>query len=267
MPPVLQVRDLSMRYANGFRALNQVDLTVEQGEMIAIVGRSGAGKSTLLRLMNRLLRPTAGTILLHGDDVTRVSGGALRGVRRRVGMIFQQFNLVSRLTVLQNVLTGWMGGTRGWSTIPATWRQFPAEARERALACLEEVQIADLAGHRADELSGGQAQRVAIARVLAQQPSAILADEPIASLDPRSSELVLEILARINRERGVPVVMNLHHTDVATRWSSRIIGLKQGRMEWDLPAGEVQAATLAALYEDNRISVAEPVPLELRTVG
>lgn len=253
MTPVLEVRNLTMTYATGHKALSEVCVSVEPGERLAIIGRSGAGKSTLLRLMNRLLEPTGGEILLNGSPITRVHGRKLRDVRTRVGMIFQQFNLASRLTVLENVLVGWLGAQRSWNTVPALWRYFPAEARAAAMACLEEVHIAELAHQRADQLSGGQAQRVAIARVLAQKPAAILADEPVASLDPRSSEIVLQTLDRINQTHGVPIVMNLHHVDIARQHADRVIGLRHGTLVLDTPASELCERELGRLYGDGLV--------------
>lgn len=250
MNPLLEVRNLSMTYGTGYTALSDVSLSITSGERLAIIGRSGAGKSTLLRLMNRLLQPTQGEILLNGTPITRVHGRRLRDVRSQVGMIFQQFNLVTRLTVVENVLVGWLGAQRSWRTAPALWRAFPAEARATAMACLEEVQIAELAHQRADQLSGGQAQRVAIARVLAQRPKAILADEPVASLDPRSSEIVLQTLDKINQTHGVPIVMNLHHVDIAQRHADRIIGLRRGRLVLETTPDRLNAQDLLGLYGD-----------------
>ncbi|MEO1277402.1 MAG: phosphonate ABC transporter ATP-binding protein [Planctomycetota bacterium] len=258
MTPVLELRNLSMTYPTGRAALSDVSLSVGKSERIAVIGRSGAGKSTMLRLMNRLLVPTGGEIVLSGSPITRVHGRKLRDVRTRVGMIFQQFNLVGRLTVLENVLVGWLGAQRGITTVPALWRQFPARARETAMACLEEVQIADLAHQRADQLSGGQAQRVAIARVLAQRPAAILADEPVSSLDPRSSEIVLSTLDRINSTHGVPVVVNLHDVEIARRHADRVVGLRDGRLVLDTPASALSDAQLAKLYGDGTAAPRRP---------
>ena len=251
MTPVLELRNLSMTYPTGRAALSEVSVSVCTCERVAVIGRSGAGKSTMLRLMNRLLTPTGGEIVLNGSPITRVHGRKLRDVRTRVGMIFQQFNLVGRLTALENVLVGWLGARRGIATVPALWRQFPASARDTAMACLEEVQIADLAHQRADQLSGGQAQRVAIARVLAQRPAAILADEPVSSLDPRSSEIVLRTLDHINSTHGVPVVVNLHDVEIARRHADRVIGLRDGRLVLDTPASALTDAQLALLYGDS----------------
>lgn len=252
--PVLELRNLTMTYATGHTALSGVSMSVAAGERVAVIGRSGAGKSTMLRLMNRLLTPTGGEIVLSGSSITRVHGRRLREVRTRVGMIFQQFNLVGRLTVLENVLVGWLGAQRGLATIPSLWRQFPASAREAAMACLEEVQIAELASQRADQLSGGQAQRVAIARVLAQQPTAILADEPVSSLDPRSSEIVLRTLDRINKTHGVPIVINVHDVEIARNHADRVVGLRNGVLVLDTPATALHDGELSRLYRDEPAS-------------
>ncbi|MCW5755947.1 MAG: phosphonate ABC transporter ATP-binding protein [Phycisphaeraceae bacterium] len=239
-----------MRYGAGPAALSGLNLSIHAQERIAVIGPSGAGKSTLLRLMNRLMRPTIGQVLLDGRDITHVHGRALCDVRHQVGMIFQQFNLVGRLTVLQNVMVGRLASLRlPWSVL-ALGRVFPGAEADRAMACLEEVRIADLAHRRADRLSGGQAQRVAIARVLAQEPRAILADEPIASLDPSSASIVLETLERIHHDRGVPIVINLHHVDIAQRFATRVVALRAGRLCWDAPADRVDPDRLAALYGD-----------------
>lgn len=251
MTPVLELCDLSMTYPTGRAALANVSLSVGRSERIAVIGRSGAGKSTMLRLMNRLLVPSGGEILLNGSPISRVHGRRLRDVRTRVGMIFQQFNLVGRLTVLENVLVGWLGAQRGLATVPALWRQFPARARETAMRCLDEVEIADFAQQRADQLSGGQAQRVAIARVLAQRPAAILADEPVSSLDPRSSEIVLSTLDRINSTYDVSVVVNLHDVEIARRYADRVVGLRDGRLVLDTAASALSNAQLATLYGDS----------------
>jgi phosphonate transport system ATP-binding protein len=270
--PVLKVRGLGKTYPNGTRALADVSLDVQAGELIAIIGRSGAGKSTLLRCLNRLLRPTEGRIDLHGLDVTAVSGAKLRRVRQHVGMIFQQFNVVGRLTVLDNVLAGRLryqqpqGGSRErlprWLK-PARWAwrwvlyaaslarwMRPAE-REAAFGYLQQVGIASIAWQRADTLSGGQLQRVAIARVLAQNPEVILADEPIASLDPRSADQVMRTLQVIQQERGIPVLVNLHQVEVALRYATRIVGMADGRVVFDERADKLDEIMLQRVYDES----------------
>lgn len=248
-PAVLEARAVSKSYAPGSFALHPASLTVTRGEFIAVVGPSGAGKSTMLRCFNRLVDPTAGAILLDGADVTRVSGRRLRDLRTNVAMIFQQFNLVSRLTVLENVLVGRLRFTAGsvWGPL-AIFRIFSPAQRLAAMACLEEVGIAHFAHRRADELSGGQQQRVAIARALAQEPLVMLADEPVASLDPASSTAVMTALKDICERRGTPVIVNLHQVDLAKEYATRIIGLRDGRLVFDGPPDAFDNDELHRLY-------------------
>jgi phosphonate transport system ATP-binding protein len=250
MTPILKATGLGMTYGGQFVALRDLDLEIEPGERVAVIGRSGAGKSTMLRIFNRLLHPTAGRLELDGVEITHAQGRELRRVRRRVGMVFQQFNLVSRLSVIDNVLVGTLGQRRGLALLPSLWRQFSAEDREWAMHCLAEVGIAQLAPKRATELSGGQQQRVAIARLLAQRADVILADEPIASLDPRSAEQVMSILRMINETHGVAVITNLHQVDVATRFAERIVGLRDGAMVMDTTADKLDEPLLEHLYGD-----------------
>lgn len=259
MSAILETEHLGMIYAGRFEALSDVSLRIDQGERIAVIGRSGAGKSTLLRILNRLLHPTTGALKLDGQDITHAQGKQLRLVRRRVGMVFQQFNLVSRLSVLDNVLVGTLAQRRGLAHLPTIWRHFSSEERDWAMQCLQEVEIAHLAPKRATELSGGQQQRVAIARLLAQRADVILADEPIASLDPRSAEQVMNALQMINEDHGVAVVTNLHQVDVAARFATRIIGLRNGRMIWDLTPEQLDENQLEALYGDEAPGHSEPV--------
>lgn len=231
---VFELRDVGVRFASGTRAVDGVTLDVGRDEFVVIIGPSGAGKSTLIRTLNRLIAPTSGTICFRGKDITHASGGQLRAVRQSVGMIFQQFNLVGRLSVLENVLTGalrFSGFPIGWAG--SIVRQFPRTHRERALHAIEQVGLLPYARQRADTLSGGQQQRVAIARLMLQEPEVILADEPIASLDPHSADVVLDRLAAIHRERGVPVIMNLHHVDLARRYATRIVAMRSGRVVFD----------------------------------
>jgi phosphonate transport system ATP-binding protein len=237
-------------YPTGSVGLDGVTLDIRRGERVAVIGPSGAGKSTLLRLFNRLLDPTGGTIRVNGQDVTRAHGPALRALRRRVGMVFQQFNLVPRLTVLENVLIGTLGEPRGVRGMTRMWRRFPPQTRAWALECLATVGIACQAGKLASELSGGQQQRVAIARVLAQRCEVVLADEPVSSLDPASVRQVMEALELLHREHGVTLVMNLHQTDLARRHASRTVALRTGRVVWDLPSDAVGTGELRAVYGD-----------------
>ncbi len=247
--PVLQVHNLVKRYPTGTVAVDHVSFDLHGDDFLIIIGCSGAGKSTLLRCLNRLLEPTAGRVILLGEDITKVSGGSLQRVRRRVGMVFQQFHLVQRLTVLENVLAGRLR----FQTSPVVHtlslaRVFPKHEKDFALHCLAEVGIADLAFQRADRLSGGQQQRVAIARVLAQEPDVLLADEPIASLDPRSADIVMSLLQEIHEKRGIPVVVNLHHLDFVKRYAKRVMGMSHGRIVFDGKASLLDEDTVAGIY-------------------
>ncbi|MEJ5349563.1 MAG: phosphonate ABC transporter ATP-binding protein [Desulfosoma sp.] len=247
--PVLRVQDLVKRYPSGTLAVDGVSFDLRDDDFLVIIGCSGAGKSTLLRCLNRLLKPTSGRIMLLGEDITDVSGGALQRVRQKVGMIFQQFHLVPRLSVLENVLAGRLR----FQTSPvlhtlSLGRFFSKKEKEYALHCLAEVGIADLAFQRASHLSGGQQQRVAIARVLAQEPDVILADEPIASLDPKSAALVMGLLREIHEKRGIPVVVNLHHLEFVKRYAKRVLGMRQGRVVFDGPATLLTNETVTEVY-------------------
>ena len=251
-PPILRFERLSKHYG-GVAALDGVSGQICEGERVAIIGRSGAGKSTLLRCLNRLNDATDGAVYLRERDVTRVQGARLRGLRHDVGMIFQQFNLVGRLTVLQNVLVGRLR----FSAAPhvylgSVFRWMGRSDQELAIEALRRVGIEEQAGKRADELSGGQQQRVAIARLLCQQPSVILADEPIASLDPRSAEAVMRLLADITERDGIPLMVNLHHIDVARRFATRVIGMHAGRIVFDGPVGDLCDDAVSRIYGDGR---------------
>jgi len=244
----VKAEKLTKVYPNGTRALDGVSLRLPEETFAVVIGSSGAGKSTLLRCLNRLVRPTSGQLELFGEEVAEVNGRALRRVRRKAGMIFQQFHLVRRLTVLENVLVGRLRfNSRPVGLGLSLFRVFPKREREFAFDCLKQVGIADLAFRRADELSGGQQQRVAIARALAQEPEIILADEPIASLDPRSAETVMGILRAIHEEHDIPVIVNLHHIDFAKRFGKRAVGISRGRVVFD--------DDIAALTEDAIVEV------------
>jgi phosphonate transport system ATP-binding protein len=268
----IEVENLGVEFSGGVHALRDVSLRVGANEMVAIIGPSGAGKSTLLRSINRLVDPTSGTMRVNGVETTGVQGRRVRDLRAQTGMIFQQFNLVSRLTVLQNVLVGRLRFRQGlFAMWPTLVRWFNAEDHAAARRSLEQVGIAELASRRASDLSGGQQQRVAIAKVLAQGARVILADEPIASLDPRSARVVMDTLATINRETGVPVLVNLHHVEVARRYASRIIGMRQGRVVFDGPAGALTTDMTRDLYgedvEHTEKGANEPVLASGESVG
>jgi phosphonate transport system ATP-binding protein len=243
--PMVDVRELSKTFPDGTRALNNVTLTVKAGEFISVLGLSGAGKSTLLRCINRLVEPTRGTVMVDGRDVTVAASDELREIRREIGMIFQQFNLVKRATVLTNVLSGRLG------FVPTAWafaNRFRPGDYEDAMANLERVGIASKAHQKAGELSGGQQQRVAIARALMQRPKLILADEPVASLDPATSHSVLKHLEAVNRDDGITVLCNLHVLSLARRYATRVIALKGGELVFDGLPSEIDEARFKEIY-------------------
>ncbi len=241
---MLTITGVSCRFG-AKRAVDEVSLSIASGSFVGVVGRSGAGKSTLLRLINRLVEPTAGTITFDGADVMALRGKALRDWRARCAMIFQQFNLVGQLDVLNNVLIGRLNDMPTARSLLRLWR--PADVAV-ALSALEQFDIAPLASQRADSLSGGQQQRVAIARALVQQPSLILADEPIASLDPRNTTIVMDALQRINRHYGITVLCNLHSVDLARSYCDRLVGMAGGRLAFDGPASAFTPAAARDLY-------------------
>jgi len=222
-----------------------VSLDVPKGEFLCVIGPSGSGKSTLLRCINRLLDPTSGRVLLDGVDLTRLRGADLRRARRRMGMIFQQFNLVRRSTVLKNVLTGRLGYQEGWRTLVPS---FTSGDRQLAWSSLNRLEIAEKAAVRADNLSGGQQQRVAIARALAQEPEIMLADEPIASLDPETAVVVLDYLRDINRSDGITLMCSIHHFELAKRYADRIVAMRRGQVVYDGAPGNLDEAAYRAIY-------------------
>jgi phosphonate transport system ATP-binding protein len=226
-------------------ALDGVDLTIRRGEFVVILGPSGAGKTTFLRSLNRLVEPTSGTIRVAGRAVTGAPPSELRTVRRQVGMIFQQFNLVRRLSVLDNVLTGRLGYV---APLPSIAGRFPLADRVLARDCLGEVGLTHLADRRADTLSGGEQQRVAIARALAQSPSVMLADEPTASLDPALTDSIMETLRRINTTRGLTLVVSQHQLPTALAYATRIVGFRGGRIVFDGPPTAVTAVVAESIY-------------------
>ena len=227
---MLKIENLTKIYDDGTVALKDVSFSVEEGEFLIIIGLSGSGKSTLLRCINRLIDPTEGKIIWNDIDVTEASEGDLRRIRRGIGMIFQQFNLVDRSSVLTNVLTGRCGYTNPmWSLI----NYFPLKDRERAFTALERVGIRDKATNRADALSGGQKQRVGIARALMQDPKMLLADEPVASLDPVLAHSILGYLEKLNQEDGITVLCSLHYLDLVQRYATRVIGLRDGEIIYE----------------------------------
>lgn len=227
---MLQVENLTKIYPDGTVGIRELNFTVEDGEFLVVIGLSGSGKSTLLRCINRLIEPTEGRIIWNGVDVTAANQAEMRRIRREIGMIFQHFNLVKRSNVMTNVLSGRLGYTPpSWSLI----NRFRRDDRQRALRALERVGIPGKAQNRADELSGGQQQRVGIARALMQEPKMILADEPVASLDPVLANSILGYLEKINQEDGVTVICSLHFLDLVQRYATKVIGLRAGQLVFE----------------------------------
>lgn len=242
---MIEIRNVSKTYVNGTKGLNHINLTIGRGEFVAIVGLSGAGKSTLLRSMNRLHDITEGNIVIDGKSITAAKGKELRRIRRDIGMIFQSFNLVKRSSVLRNVLAGRVGYH---STLLTLLGRFPKADVDLAFQALDRVGIVQKAYARADELSGGQQQRVAIARVLAQEAKIILADEPVASLDPLTTKQVMYDLKRINAESEITMIVNLHSIDLARQYATRIIGLRAGEVVFDGPVSEATDERFTEIY-------------------
>ena len=242
---MIQVAGLRVVRPPAMVALHQVDLVVRPGEFVVVLGRSGAGKTTFLRALNRLVEPTAGEVRVAGRLVTGAGAGELREIRRQIGMVFQQFNLVKRAPVIENVLAGRLGYVRPLASVLG---RFPATDRELASACLAQVGLAHLADRRADTLSGGEQQRVAIARALAQRPAVILADEPTASLDPALTSTIMDILQTINREQGLTLVVSQHQLETALAYATRIVGFRQGKVAFDGPPAGVTPGVVREIY-------------------
>ena len=242
---MLTLSHLTKRYAKGDAALTDVSLEIPAGQVVGLIGPSGAGKSTLIRCVNRLVEPSAGAIRLGDIDVTALGRGGLRQARRRMGMIFQEYALVERLSVMENVLSGRLGYVGFWR---AFLRRFPQADIDRAFAVLERVGLLDHVDKHADELSGGQRQRVGIARALVQEPDLLLVDEPTASLDPKTSRQIMRLIVEVCAERRLAAVVNIHDVALAQMFVERIIGLKAGRVVFDGPPDTLDAAALTAIY-------------------
>ncbi|MBI3636692.1 MAG: phosphonate ABC transporter ATP-binding protein [Candidatus Rokubacteria bacterium] len=241
----LEVRDLRKTYPTGDHALRDVSFTIAEPTAVFVIGPSGAGKSTLLRCINRLVEPDGGVVRLDVVDVTALDAAALRAERRRMGMIFQEFNLVERLSVMENVLSGRLGYVSLWRA----WRRdFPADDVEAAFRTLARVGLTGYENKRADELSGGQRQRVGIARALVQRPKILLVDEPTSSLDPRTSEAVMRLIVELAAEDGVPALVNIHDVPLARAFARRVIGLSDGRVVYDGPPDGLTPAALDTIY-------------------
>lgn len=243
---MIEFKNVSKRYPNGFEALKNINLSIEQGEFVAIIGLSGAGKSTLIRTINRMHDISSGSLTVDGTDVMGLHGKSLRSFRRRIGMIFQSFNLITRTTVIKNVLTAFVPDLPWWR---AAFGIFTREEKMKALESLDKVGILDKAFVRADQLSGGQQQRVALARTLAQNPQIILADEPVAALDPVTAKQVMDDFRRINRDMNISVLINIHHVELALQYADRVVGIRAGEIVYDGPVEKVDQAVLDSIYQ------------------
>jgi phosphonate transport system ATP-binding protein len=241
----LVIRNLCKEYRAGQPVLRDISLKVGGRGMTAIIGPSGTGKSTLIRCINRLVDPTAGEILFMGQDLAKLRGQDLRRARRRIGMVFQEYNLVERLSVIENVLCGRLGYVPVWR---AWARRFDAKDIDRAFTLLDAVGLEALANQRADQLSGGQRQRVGIARALMQEPDLVLADEPTSSLDPKTSVEIMELIARRAGERDIPVIVNMHNVELARRFADRIVGMAKGAIVFDGPPQALKDSHLLEIY-------------------
>ena len=251
---MLKVENLTKVYPNGTVALRDVSFEVEDGEFLAVIGLSGSGKSTLMRCINRLIEPTSGRIIWNDVDLTALSAAEMRKMRRQIGMVFQQFNLVKRSSVMTNVLSGRLGYVSPYQSL---FNYFSPADHERALKNLERLGLKDKAYVRADSLSGGQQQRVGIARALMQEPKLILADEPVASLDPVLSHSILKYLEQMNKEDGITVLCSLHFLDLVHRYSTRAIGLKEGRIVFQGLPQEIDDVQFKTIFgqEAERVTI------------
>jgi phosphonate transport system ATP-binding protein len=241
---MIEVKNLTKVFPDGTRALDDVSLTIQDGEFIAIIGLSGAGKSTFLRCLNRLNEATSGQVLIEGEDIARAQGAQLRKLRRKVGFIFQQFNLATRLTALENVLAGRLGYH---NRLAGVLGLYTSEDRAKAVRALERVGLREKVNTRASSLSGGQQQRVAIARAVAQDPTLVLADEPMASLDPKLSRVIMNILRDFNQD-GLTVIVNVHVLELATDYATRILGFNKGRIVFDGPPSALTPTEVERVY-------------------
>ena len=242
---MLELDGLTKTYATGDQALKRVSLTIPAGQVVALIGPSGAGKSTLIRCINRLVEPTEGRVVLAGQELTKLSAGGLRRARRTMGMIFQEYALVERLTVMENVLSGRLGYVGFWRSF---LRRYPQKDVDEAFRLLDRVGLLAMADKRADELSGGQRQRVGIARALIQDPKLLLVDEPTASLDPKTSRQIMRLICELCAERGLAAIINIHDVALAQMFVSRVIGLQLGEVKFDGPPDALTPDVLTAIY-------------------
>jgi phosphonate transport system ATP-binding protein len=251
---MLKLQGLSKRYATGDLALNEVDLEVPAGQVLALIGPSGAGKSTLIRCINRLVEPTAGQVSLDGEDLTRLRGKKLKLARRQIGMIFQSYALVDRLSVMENVLSGRLAYLGFWRSL---LRRFDSEDVQMACELLERVGLLEMLDKRGDALSGGQKQRVGIARALMQKPKLLLVDEPTASLDPKTSRQIMRLIVELCREQNLAVIINIHDVALAQQFVDRVVGLAAGQIVFDGKPDELTEETLTLIYGEEDWSTAE----------
>lgn len=242
---LLTIAGLTKRYPTGDLALRGVDLAIPRGQVLALIGPSGAGKSTLIRCVNRLVEPTSGSVRLEDTEITGLGAAALRRARRRIGMIFQEYALVERLSVMENVLSGRLGYVGFW---PSWFRRFPRKDIEEAFRLLQRVGLETMADKRADALSGGQRQRVGIVRALMQAPQLLLVDEPTASLDPRTSRQIMRLIVGLCEERELAAIINIHDVALAQQFARRIVGLRAGQIAFDGPPGELTPEVLTSIY-------------------
>lgn len=242
---MIEFQNCSKVYPNGTKALNNVTLKIEQGEMIGIIGLSGAGKSTLIRTINQMIPITDGKCIVNGTDVSKLKRKSLRRFRRGIGMVFQSFNLINRASVIKNVLSARVADM---SFLRTVFGLYSKDDKMLALESLDRVGILEKAYQRADQLSGGQQQRVALARCLAQKPQIILADEPVAALDPVTAKVVMQDFVNINKTLNISILINIHHVDIALKYCNRIIGIKAGEIVYDGPSKDVTQDVLTQIY-------------------
>jgi len=241
----LKIEKLVKAYVPGKPVLKDISFEVRGRSSVAIIGPSGTGKSTLIRCVNKLIPPTSGSVYVSGENITLLRGGELRKARRKIGMVFQEFNLVERLSVMENVLSGRLGYVSSWR---AWWRKYPRKDVDSAFDLLESIGLIDFYQQRADSLSGGQRQRVGIARAIMQEPHVLLADEPTSSLDPKTSVEIMDLLIDLSAKHAIPLLINIHDVELAKRFTDRIIGLSQGGIVFDGPPAELTNDHLKKIY-------------------
>ncbi len=241
----LRVENLVKEYVPGKPILKDISFEVKGRSSVAIIGPSGTGKSTLIRCVNKLIPPTGGNVYVSGENITNLNGAELRKARRKIGMVFQEFNLVERLSVMENVLCGRLGYVAPWR---AWLRKYPQTDINQAFELLDAIGLVDFARQRADSLSGGQRQRVGIARAIMQEPHVLLADEPTSSLDPKTSVEIMELLLNLSKAHGIPLIINIHDVELAKRFTSRVIGMSQGYIVYDGPSAELSQDNLKEIY-------------------